>query len=282
MGNLLGDFVADNLEFGQGGATEGSGDGAVGGVAADGHEDAADAWNVMAGIASPPAGFEINFKPGAEVHGRRSDDDADVAEVAGGVTRGNIQGAAEGDGQMLEVAADADAFSVDAERGANGIGELVAEDDLAVNPVTNRLNTLPAFGKAAEEFGGGVRQKIDFAVAAIHQKLQDVLREIFNRNFACTEILLVGQTGIFDQRGIVKANLSWSCYQAACVIPETVLEFFDVYRWIGVQLVRLPKILCAGGMDIKQGNHGNIGGCGELEVVTETNQHNYNIPLMRR
>ena len=125
------------MEAEEAGAAEAGGDGAVGGVAADGHEDAADAGDVVAGVEGPPAIAEVDFEPGAEIHGAGGERDADVAEVAGGVARGDIEAAAEGDGEVLEVAADADAFGVDVEGGARGAGELIAEGDFAVHPVAD-------------------------------------------------------------------------------------------------------------------------------------------------
>jgi hypothetical protein len=52
---LLGDFVADYFEADEPGATESGGEGTVGGIAAYGHEDAADAGDIVAGIEGPPA-----------------------------------------------------------------------------------------------------------------------------------------------------------------------------------------------------------------------------------
>ena len=153
---LLGDFVADYFETEEAGAAEGGGEGAIGGVAAYGHEDAADAGDVVAGVESPPAVAEIDFEPGAEIHGTGGDDDADVAEISGGVARRDIEGAAEGDCEVLEIAADADTFGVDAESGAGGIGEFIAEGDLFVDPGADFADALPAFGSVAEKFGGGI------------------------------------------------------------------------------------------------------------------------------
>ena len=70
---------------------------------------------IVARVESPPAILEIDLKPRAEIHRPGEAGQADVAEVAGGVARGNVHGAAEGDGQVLEVAAYADALRVDVE-----------------------------------------------------------------------------------------------------------------------------------------------------------------------
>ena len=84
------DFVAYDTEAEQLRAAEGSCYGAVGGVAASGHQNAADARDVVAGVERPPAVAKIHFEPGAEIHRAGSDDDANVAEIAGGIACRNI------------------------------------------------------------------------------------------------------------------------------------------------------------------------------------------------
>jgi len=71
-------FFGYYREMGQVGHAERCGYRYVGGVAAGGHEHASDARLVVAGVKGPPAVFEINFEPCAEVHDA-GDGHADVA-----------------------------------------------------------------------------------------------------------------------------------------------------------------------------------------------------------
>jgi len=87
---LLPYFFGDYGEMFLVGDAEGCGHGYVGGVAAGGDEDSADAGVVVAGVEGPPAVFGINLEPGAEVHGIGAGEDTDVSEVAGGITGGNV------------------------------------------------------------------------------------------------------------------------------------------------------------------------------------------------
>src|SRR6202034_895164 len=84
----------------------------VGRVAAARHQNAADARNVMARIERVPAIAEINLEPGGEIHRRLVRRDADVGEISGAIARRTVHAAAERDGEMGKVAADAAAFLV--------------------------------------------------------------------------------------------------------------------------------------------------------------------------
>ncbi len=64
----------------------------------------------MTRIAGMPPAAEIDLKTGAEIHRVDILRDADVAEIAGGIARGDIQGAAKSDREMREVPADPLAF----------------------------------------------------------------------------------------------------------------------------------------------------------------------------
>src|ERR1035438_9633900 len=66
----------------EGAHAEGGGDGYVGCVASSGHQYAADARMIVAGVEGPPAIFEIGFEPGAEIHRGLRDRDADIAQVS--------------------------------------------------------------------------------------------------------------------------------------------------------------------------------------------------------
>src|ERR1700722_5917572 len=98
--------------MGEGGCAEAGGDGNVGGIATDGHEDAPVAWIVVTRIHIPPTAVEPHLVPGAEVAGcsRRH---ANVADVSGDIARGDVHAARERDGEMLKVPADADALGED-------------------------------------------------------------------------------------------------------------------------------------------------------------------------
>ena len=87
------------------GRPERCGDCHVRGVPPGGHEYSSNSWRVMTRVKAPPTVLKIDFKPSAEIHRRRRDRHADVAEIAGRVTRRNIQTPAQRYGEVLKVAA---------------------------------------------------------------------------------------------------------------------------------------------------------------------------------
>jgi hypothetical protein len=125
------------------GHAEGGSDDHVGSVTACGDQDASYARLVVARVKSPPSIFKIDLKPRAEVHGSGGGH-ADVAQISRDVTRGNVQGAAHGDGKMLKVSADAEALGVDVQSGLGGTRVLIPEADPTVNPIANSLNARPS------------------------------------------------------------------------------------------------------------------------------------------
>src|SRR5258708_6273688 len=140
----LGDFVGPYLEADQGVRPEGLGDRHIGGIAALRYQDAADPRHVVARIEHVPASADIGLEPAGEVTHRPRQRGADVAEVPGAVARRNIHAAAEGDGEMGIVAAHAFSFIVDFPGRHGGAGVFIAERDVTMDEIANRLHPRPA------------------------------------------------------------------------------------------------------------------------------------------
>src|SRR5690606_32935272 len=120
-------------------------------------------------------------EPGAEVHGRGVARHADVAEVAGGVARGDVEAAAERDGEVGEIATHADAFLPGVEGGAGGAGLLVIEAQVFVDVVAHGLHAIPAGADGAEARPGEGAEVVVFAVAAGQEVGEDVVGEVRDR-----------------------------------------------------------------------------------------------------
>ena len=86
---------------------------------------------------------EKDLEPGAEIHGIGINRNADVAEIAGAIARGNVHAAAERYGEMREVAAHANPFVHGIAGAAGGARIRIAEPDLGVHEIADRLHALP-------------------------------------------------------------------------------------------------------------------------------------------
>ena len=104
---LYSTWSVQTLKLDQRVGAEGVRDRHVGGVAALADQDAADARHVVARVEGVPAAAEIGLEPAGEIHRRVGRRHADVAEIAGAIARRDVHAAAEGDGEMGEVAAHA-------------------------------------------------------------------------------------------------------------------------------------------------------------------------------
>ena len=144
-------------------------------------QHAADSRDVIARIEGVPPSAKIGLEPAGEIHraiGRRH---ADVAKVAGAIARRNIHAAAEGDGEVRKVAADALAFVEDFPGRHRRARMLVAEGDVAMDEIADRLNACPARRRVAEEVPGRLGQAVGLAVAAAQEKNQRLVRQILYR-----------------------------------------------------------------------------------------------------
>ena len=91
-----------------------------------------------------PTTIEKDFGPAAEIHGIGINRNADVAEVASAISRGNIHAPTERDGEMREVAAYTNAFVHGIARAAGWTRIGITEPNLCVHEVANRLHALAA------------------------------------------------------------------------------------------------------------------------------------------
>jgi hypothetical protein len=143
----------------------------VGGVAAAPHNNAADPRMIVTRVHRVPAPREKDLEPCAEIHWINVDWNADVSEIAGAVAGRNVHAAAERDGEMGEVPADADAF-VHGIAGATSWARVgITKADLRMNEIADRLHTQGA-GQLSELRPGEIGELVAIAIAAREQEQQ--------------------------------------------------------------------------------------------------------------
>ena len=138
-------------------------------------------WRASKVCHLPP---EKRLEPGVEIHRRRVRRHADVAEISVAVARRNVHAAAERDRKMREIAAYADAFGVGFIGGARRTGALIAERDVAIDEIADRLHPRPARRRMAEMVPGDLAEFVGFDVAAADEIEQRVVRQIRHRDFS--------------------------------------------------------------------------------------------------
>src|ERR1700731_1415248 len=265
-------FVADDEEFRQGSAAEVGGERDIGGIPTDGHDDAADAGNIVPRIKGIPTAAKEDFEPTAEIHGQH-DWHTDVAHVTGDVARGNVHATAEGEGEMAEIAADAARIIVNVERGFGGIGEMVTKRDVVVDPIADRLDAGPARGGRTEELPGDVGKFVDFAVSAREKEGKRFAREIFKRMLDGVETLWGGFPAVFDQRFEREAHVASRRENTRATVAIQIREIgerdvrFDDKFFFRAQ-VALPR-----GMNVQHQDHRRGTGKLELDIEADLDDH---------
>lgn len=170
----------------------------IGGVTAIGHDDPADAWNVVARIERAPRAAEINLDPGGVVH-RIENRDADVAEVAIHVPRRHVHAPTKGDRKMRVVAANAAARVVDVERRPGRRLVLIVERDVLVGEIADRLYPLPARRHVLKEVPGDLAEPVGFAIAASEKVDEHLVRQVGNLRFGGVDDDGIVEAGILDR-----------------------------------------------------------------------------------
>src|SRR6202034_741634 len=125
-----------------------------------------------------PAAGQKDLEPGAEIHWINVDRNADVAEIPGAIAGGNVHAAAERNGEMGEVAADAYAFLHGIARAAGRARIRVAEADFRVNEIADRLHNSRAAGQVSEPRPGEIGELVAVAIPAREQEQQHVVGKV--------------------------------------------------------------------------------------------------------
>src|SRR4029077_9294395 len=131
-------------------------------------------WDVVARIECVPTAANVGFEPSSEIPRWIWGRYANVAQIAGTVSCRNVHAAAERNGQMRVVAANALAL-VEHVPGRLGCARvLIAKLNVIVDKIADRLNARPSGRLLLKELPGDIGQLVGFTIATakkIHDRL---------------------------------------------------------------------------------------------------------------
>ena len=175
-------FVCPDSEGVQRVGAERRRDGDVGRVATSRQQDPTDARRVVPRIERVPLTAEIGFEPGREIAGRMGWWCADVTQISRAVASRYVQCAAERDGQVSIVTAHAAFFFLGLRRGPRYSRMLVAEGDVLMHEIANRLHARPTGIGLTEVGPRQIEQSITVAEPACNEEDEGLLRKKLDRN----------------------------------------------------------------------------------------------------
>jgi len=133
---------------------------------------------VVARVEREPLAVEIDFEPCTEIHRCRIRRHADVAEITGAISCGQVHAAAKRHRKVGEVAADADLLVMTFRCGAVATRMLVTESNPLMGVVADSLRARPARRYATEQRPGKVGELLGVTVTAAQQVDQDVVGQV--------------------------------------------------------------------------------------------------------
>ncbi len=194
----------------------------IGCVTAARNGDAPDARHIMARVEDEPPSIEKDFEPSVVIHWSRVRRHAYVAQKPIGVTRWNVHAAAQSDGEMGEVAANAHPLLIGFIGGAGGAGILIAERQMVADEIADRLNPSPAAKCRSEQLPSNVRKLVGFAITAAERKNQRVVWQSFDRDLFGIELDRIGQAAILDNGVAANGQIARGRNEPANMIAKCV------------------------------------------------------------
>ena len=191
-------------------------------VAAAPDDHTADARRVVARVEGVPAAVEVGLEPGREVHRLGGWRRLDVRDVAEHVAGRDVQGAAEGDGQMRVVAADALAGPVGVGGRRPRVRRARHPGQVTVHEVDDGLDPAPARRQVPEALPGLVAELVGQAEAAGHDEAHDVVGQRLDGHLRGAGVDRVGRRGEGQLRLVGDARVSGGDPEALAAVAVEV------------------------------------------------------------
>ena len=264
--------LCGHMEMRQRGRSEACCQRGVGGVPTVRHHDPTNAWDVVTGVERVPRVAQIDFDPGAEIHGCGVERDADVTEVSRCVACGNAQAPTKRNRQVREVATDALLFVVRVVRALGAACKAVAEFDVVVDPIDDGAGAGVTGRPLTELLPREVGQSINLAISRCQQVGQGVVGKFKDRVLWRVPIFEIGHAVDLDNTCSDERKRPRRCEQACAPIAVRVEEHFRMHGGVDRQLFGLGDVIAIGDR-VQQQKHRRGKRRGETEVVTDLNLH---------
>ena len=154
----------------------------------------------MTSIERVPVATEIDLKPSTEVHGIWNWRYADIAEIAGAVSGGDVHATAERNLKVCEIAANSHLVEKAAMGAPQGVGLQVVESEVIVDEVADRLNAMPSRRCAGEGRPGKVTKPVGVAIAAAQEEYENVVRKVSDFVLGRVRLDVIRSSAIVDQK----------------------------------------------------------------------------------
>src|SRR5207253_4754983 len=120
----------------------------------------------------------------------------------------DVEGPAERDGEVGEVAADTLAALEHVHRGGERVARAVLELDVVMDPIADRLHPGATRFRLAEELPGPPHQLVRKAVAAREREVEELARDLVDRALGCRGGVQVGLVRYSDHSVITQNQLA--------------------------------------------------------------------------
>jgi hypothetical protein len=171
------------------------------------------------------------------------------------------------------IAADADLLVERFPGGARVAGVLIAEFDMVMDVIDDRLGALPARRIAAEQAPGDIGQAVGFAIAAAQKEDQHIVGQLLDRHLAGMRHHPVGQSAIAHRRTGGQRDRTGRGHDAAAPIAEGIAVSGDRDRRVGRHDVRRIHVVNPRMMHVQHQHHRRRLETVIADFVTEPDVH---------
>src|SRR5450755_84242 len=156
---------------------------------------------------------------------------------------------------MCEIAAHAAPLVIRIPGGSHVARVLVAERDVAVDEIADRLHPRPARFGPSEHVPGNLRQSFGVAIAARQQKNQRLFRQVLYRMLLRRGYDGIRLAGVLDDGDVSNLELANGGNEPGAPVAEAVaIEGYRNGR-VGGDVVRDEQIGCARVVDVQHQHH---------------------------